>query len=265
MKVAVTGKGGAGKTTVAAIFARTIARSGFPVLAVDADPNPNLGLALGMGRVEADELDSVVNAMLRESRNVAATVPIGHRDQPAPGSLVDVANRLTVNGPDGVRLLQTGRIERPADGCLCCGSHATTRRVFQELETDGQVLIADLEPGLADLVWVNPDARDTVVVVTDPSLKSVEVTLRAVRVVRELGVQRLVVVANRVESNADAALVRESLPDVTIVEVPEDAALAEAGASGACALDIDPSSLAVRVLSSLATQLLAPTGVINDS
>lgn len=57
MKVAVAGKGGSGKTTISATLARLLARRGHPVMAVDGDPNPNLGVALGMGR---DNLEKMV-------------------------------------------------------------------------------------------------------------------------------------------------------------------------------------------------------------
>jgi len=198
MKVVVGGKGGAGKTTVAAVLARILAQRGTTVIALDGDPNPNLGIALGLGCNQTAGLDSVVNAVFKERAGG------GHSDRagrPVPDRHADeLLEELGVTAPDGVRLVQCGRIERPADGCLCCGSHITTRRMFAELSGQGRVVIADLEPGVNDLIWINPGSQDAVVIVTQPSRKSLEVTRRALQIADDFSVGRTVVVANRAKA-----------------------------------------------------------------
>jgi CO dehydrogenase maturation factor len=250
MKVVVTGKGGAGKTTVAAILARVMARSGAAVLAMDGDPNPNLGISLGLGAEETNRVDAMLNAMLRES----SEEPGGHTH--GVQAVEALLTRLMVVGPDGVRLVQTGRIERPTHGCLCCGSHFTTRRLFQEVAPGGGVLIADLEPGVNDLIWVEPAASDVVIVVTEPYRKSLEVTTRTLQVAKDMQVGRVVVIANRLGGPEDGKMVREALSDVEVVEVPEDEALARAAARGASPVDEAPAGPAVSTLTGLASDLL---------
>ncbi len=256
MKIAVTGKGGAGKTTVAAILARTLARDGHQVVAVDADPNPNLALALGLDDAAQSRLEGVVNVLLREKAAHRHDDRRPACEPPAERSVEELLAALAVTGPDGVRLIQTGLVERPADGCLCCGSHGTTRRVFGELDPAGRVVIADLEAGVNDLIWAVPRDGDTVLAVTEPYLKSLEVTRRALQVIRDLGVGRVLVIANRVAGEADTTHVRESLPGVEVVAVPDDPAIAAAERRGLAPLDTAPTSPAVGTVQALARRLL---------
>lgn len=267
MKVAVTGKGGAGKTTVAGTLARLLARQGLAVVAVDADPNPNLGLTLGLGEEATARLEGVVNVVLGERRRHEHDHAEGRHDHdashpcepPAERSAEDVLEELGVTAPDGVVLVETGRIERPAEGCLCCGSHGTTRRLFSDLDGRNRVVIADLEAGVNDLVWARPDAEDVVLVVTEPYLKSLEVARRAVAVARQMGVQRVVVVANRVAGDEDGERVRQALPGLPLVEVPDNHDVGRAGREGVAPIDLAPASTAMQAVRALATDVLRPS------
>lgn len=275
MKVAVTGKGGVGKTTLTAILARTLARSGASVVAVDADPNPNLAIALGMGVEAAKDIDSVANALLREKQAHTHDHGHGHGDEshdshdhehsapPAHGA-DDLLAQLGAVAPDGVRLLQTGRIERPSDGCLCCGSHRSSRRIFDELDGVDQTVVADLEAGVNDLMWVWPKAEDVVVIVTEPYQKSLQVAARTLEVARELGVGRVVIAANRIQDPSEAAEVAAFLPDIPVVQIPDDPAVTEAAAAGLSTMDTAPDGPAVQAVTALAASL-SPEGPDDDT
>jgi CO dehydrogenase maturation factor len=266
MKVAVTGKGGVGKTTVTAALSRLLARAGNPVVAVDADPNPNLGIALGLGAERTESLDGVVNLLMRE--RAAAAVPNhshdgeqgqGHTHPETPERDAEsLLAELGAVAPDGVRLLQTGRIERPAEGCLCCGSHRATREIFAELSGERRVVLADLEAGVTDLCWTDPKPDDAVIVVVTPDRNSIEVARRALQVTIDLDVGRVLVVANRVApGDDDAASLRDLLPWTTAVEIPEDPAVTEAERQGLSPLDLAPDAPAVQAVADLASQLLS--------
>jgi CO dehydrogenase maturation factor len=195
MKVVVTGKGGAGKTTVAAILARNLARGGANVVAVDADPNPNLGLALGLGMAMTASLDAVINVLVAEG--AYRYLYDGDSDSPPGGDGEALLDRFGVVGPDGVRLVQTGRIERPSAGCLCCGSHLATRHMFADLHADDRVVLTDLEAGVLDLLWVKPEPDTVVLVVTNPDRGSLDVAAHSVAVSHDLKADRVIVIANR--------------------------------------------------------------------
>jgi len=257
MKVAVTGKGGVGKTTLTAALARTFAGAGHPVVAVDADPNPNLGIALGIGVEATERLDGVANALLRERAAHHHDDGAGHPPVPAARQAEDLLDELGLTTSGGVRLLQTGRIERPSDGCMCCGSHRATRQIFGDLAADDRVVLADLEAGVTDLCWTDPKPGDAVIVVATPDRSSLEVAARAIQVTRDLGVERVIVVANRVRERADAEMVRRALDGTVVVEVPEDPAVTDAERRGTTAVDLAPGCPAVSAVRVLAERLLS--------
>ena len=135
MKIAITGKGGTGKTTIAGALARHLARRGHEVVAVDGDPNPNLGISLGVPPERVETMSPILNALL-------ASGYTHHDPKPHPDELI---RRYGIEAPDGVMLVATGKIERPTDACLCCGSHMTTREFFGELPAEDRMVVADLE------------------------------------------------------------------------------------------------------------------------
>lgn len=214
MRVFVAGKGGVGKTTVTGALCAAIAEAGVEVIAIDADGSPNLALGLDAG--DPEELPAVANTVPPAAADACDTEPL---------SGDDIIDRFSVVTPQGARLVQTGRIERPSDRCLCCGSHATAREVIAALPgNERQLVIADLEPGLNDLLWARPGPEDVVVVVTDASWRSLEVARRVASVARELGVLRVLAVANKVRPD-EVPAIRSAFEGVAIVEVAYDPVL----------------------------------------
>jgi CO dehydrogenase maturation factor len=111
MKIAVAGKGGSGKTTIAATLARLLARRGRQVLAVDADSNPNLAVTLGLARDQAASLETVPREVLQDVANPDGTTSRRLAVPPA-----QVAARWGVRAPDGVTLLVMGRVSHAGSG-----------------------------------------------------------------------------------------------------------------------------------------------------
>lgn len=248
MKIAVTGKGGSGKTTVSGALCRHLARGGTEVVAIDADPNPNLGVSLGLAPESVESLQPILNALIAS----------GHtHDDPTPDP-EDLLSRFGVPAGDGIVLVATGKIERPTDSCLCCGSHTTTRSFFGDLRADGRTAVADLEAGLNDLLWAAPGPDDVVLVVAESSAKSLDVARRAGQLADELGVRRVVGVCNRSAGAGDMARLAQALPGREIVAVPEDPAVERASHLGRAPFDVDPASPAMAAVAGLAARLVAP-------
>ena len=246
MKIAVTGKGGSGKSTISGALARHLAAQGQQVVAVDGDPNPNLGISLGVERETVEAMEPILNAL----------IAIGHtHDDPAPDP-EDLLARYGVAAPDGVVLVATGKIERPTDSCLCCGSHMTTRQFFGDLQADDRIVIADLEAGLNDLLWANPGPDDVVLVVAEPSAKSVEIARRAADVAGKLGVKRIVGVANRSVGDDDVARLAEAV-GADVLVVPDDPAIERADHLGRAPFDLDATSPAIVAVGAIASVLSA--------
>lgn len=241
MRIAVTGKGGVGKSTISGALARHLAAAGHEVVAVDADPNPNLGISLGVAREEVESMRPILNALIDSGYT---------HDQPRPPA-EELLARYGVDAPGGVRLVATGKIERPTSSCLCCGSHNTTRQFFADLPAEGRVVLADLEAGLNDLIWVGPTAGDVVLAVTEPSAKAVEVARRACRMAEEMGVTRVLAVANRAPDSDESDRIAEAL-GVEAVGIPEDPAIEDADHLGVAPMDAEPGSPAMVAVAALA-------------
>ncbi len=240
MKIAVVGKGGSGKTTTAAILARVLARQGWPTLALDCDSNPNLGISLGLGEEMTERLVAVRDA-----------VDAGEEEHAA--STDELVRRFGVDAPDGCRLAVVSSIEHPHPGCPCCG--ISPEQLLRELVMEDGVVIADFEAGLGTVMRLDGRPVDVVVVVVEPTSKSLEVGRRAADLVAETSLGRLVLVANRVRDEDDVARIAAVFPDLEPVLVPDDQAIVDAERNGRAPLDAAPDSAAVRALVGLAEGL----------
>ncbi len=245
MKIAITGKGGSGKTTIAGALIRGLAEAGHTVVAVDADPNPNLGISIGLPRDSVETMEPILNALLASGHT--------HND-PTPDP-DDLLARYGLGAPNGIVLIATGKIERPSDACLCCGSHNTTRQFFGSLPSDHRTVVADLEAGLNDLMWARPGPDDTVLVVAEPSAKSVEVARRACRLAESMGVQKILGIANRSNGPDDVARLAEIL-GVEVVPVVEDPAVERADHLGVAPFDTESGSPAMLAVAALVERLV---------
>ncbi len=238
MKIAVAGKGGAGKTTVSGTVARALARAGHSVLALDADANPMLGVSLGVG-AEKTELLLGVRQGVEEGE-------VEH--EPTIEGMVE---RFGADAPDGVRLVVASRIDNIDPGCQCCG--VSPDQILRELEEGERSVICDLEAGLGTILRMAPGNADVVLVVANPSAKALEVARRAVEVAADK--TEVIVLANRVRDESDLEAIRAVIPDRELVVIPEDPTIARADRDGVAPIDLDPFSPGVKAIVELADRL----------
>jgi CO dehydrogenase maturation factor len=241
MRIAVAGKGGAGKTTVSGTIARAMAQAGHSVVAVDADINPMLGISLGLGMGGTERL-----AAVRQE--------LHHGEVDHEPTAEGMMQRFGAEAPDGVRVVVASRVDSPDSGCACYG--ITADRLLGELESDGRTVLGDLEAGVGVLCRMEAGSLDMVLVVANPTPKSIEVARRAVEtaVARNC---RILVVANRVSSNEDLEAIHAVLGDHDIVVVPEDPIIAQADAEGFAPIDFDNNAPGVRAIIQLSERLAA--------
>lgn len=192
MIVALAGKGGAGKTTLSSTLARVLARSGRRVVAIDADSNPNLAVALGMREQAADAAWLPESLVSRKITGPALVVPVQ-----------EVLDRYAVPGPDGVSLLLMGMPEHAEQGCLC-GGHATVSALLADLGADPDVVgIVDMEASPEHLARGTARNADLLLLVAEPYFRSLESVRRQAELAAELPIGRVEVVANKVRSVDD--------------------------------------------------------------
>jgi CO dehydrogenase maturation factor len=204
-----------------------------------------LGVSLGVGVDETERLAGV--------RQGLQDGDVDH--EPTVEGMVDT---FGTDAPDGVRLVVASRMEKPDSGCPCCG--VTADRLLRELESDDRTVLGDLEAGIGVVSRMDPGNVDLVLVVANPTAKSIEVARRAIAtaVGRE---SRVLVVANRVTSEEDLAAIEQSLGDFEIVAIPEDPAIARADEEGRAPIDLDGDAPGVQALIRLADRLaLQPVG-----
>ena len=241
MKIVVAGKGGAGKTTVSGTLARGLARSGHQVLALDADVNPMLGLSLGLGMEGTEDLAAVRQALRDGGLEHAPTAE-------------EMLERFGTVAPDGVRVVVASRMDGPDSGCGCCG--VTPDQILRELDSADRTVLGDLEAGVGVLSRMAAGSIDVVIVVANPTTKSIEVARRATQTAAARG-GRVLIVANRVRDATDVELIRDALGEHEIAIVPEDPAIGRADARGIAPLDLDGAAPGVQAIVALGARLAA--------
>ena len=238
IRLAFVGKGGAGKTFVAATLARTLARQGRRVLAVDLDTNPGLAYSLGLGPADAALPADAVEP--RAGANYGWQLAAGL----TPRVVVD---RYAAAGPDGVRLLSVGKIGT-VDKLAPKQTVAALLAVLLGFGWPGWDVIADLEAGPTTPFERYHAFADDVAVVVGPAWRS---ALTARRLLPMVGARRMAVVANRFRTEPDH-------PGLApVVRIPADDAVAAAERRGLSPFDACPGSPAVLAVAGLAATLLA--------
>src|SRR5512136_1191530 len=196
VKIAVTGKGGVGKTTIAAGLARIFGARGHRAVALDMDPSPNLASSLSCGPEAANLLPLVEMEDLVLERTGAPPEGAGTVFRINP-KVDDIPERFGIPCRDGVRLLVLGSIRTGGGGCFC-PANALARRLVDHLTGSSDILIMDMEAGVEHLGRGTTRTVEALLVVTEPTVKSVEAAGQIVRLARDLGITRIYGVINKV-------------------------------------------------------------------
>jgi CO dehydrogenase maturation factor len=216
MKIAVTGKGGVGKTTVSAMLSYIFASENKKVIAVDADPDANLAAALGIPRQDAERITPIAEMSdLIEERTGAKPGSSGGIFKINP-RVDDIPDEFGFN-KDHITLLIMGKSKSAAAGCYC-PEHSLLRRLLKHLVAErDEIVIVDMEAGIEHLTRGTAEGVDAFIVVVEPGQRSIQ-TARAVKdLAQGLGVKRVFVVANKVRSENDIAFVKRELDDMVFL------------------------------------------------
>jgi len=203
MKLAVAGKGGVGKTTLVALLAREAVARGYRVLAVDADPDANLAMTLGF--------PEPIAPLAEERRLIAERV--------GPGGLIrlnpivdDIPDRYAVER-DGIRLLVLGGIRQGGGGCACSANVLLKTLLHHLLAQQSEVVLVDMEAGIEHLGRGTVEAVDALLVVVEADRRALETAAKTDRLAREIGLDQIVAVGNKIKSPDEEIGIREMLPE----------------------------------------------------
>ncbi len=249
MKLAVSGKGGVGKTTVAALLASELAARGFRVTAIDADPNPTLAALLGFPAPPPASLLDLRDEIEERVGSPGGLIRLNPR-------VDDLVERVAVTH-GGIQLIVAGAISRGGAGCAC-PQNVLLRRLldYVVLERD-EVVVVDLEAGLEHLGRRSAQAADALLVVVDASRASLETAARISRLAAEIGVPRTLAVANKVRGPEEESWIASGLHDGELVAaIPYSDALARAERTGerAAGADAAVQGAAARLVDALQTR-----------
>ncbi|MDR2570430.1 MAG: AAA family ATPase [Oscillospiraceae bacterium] len=212
MKIAVTGKGGVGKTTLSSVLARLYAEDGKKVLAADVDPDANLGSALGFSEEELEALKplSEMSALIAE-RTGADANNFGKLFKMNP-KVDDIPDKFSIE-KNGVKLLIMGTVDTGGSGCVC-PEHVLLKRVVSNLVVNrDEVVILDMEAGLEHLGRGTTDFVDRFIVVIEPGARSIQTYKKVKQLAADIGVTKISVVANKIRSEADREFLIKRIPE----------------------------------------------------
>lgn len=231
MKIAVSGKGGVGKTTLSAFLIKWFAAQGKNVLAIDADPDANLGHALGV----SNALEITPISGMKEL--------IAERTESTPGGfggffkmnpkVDDLPDKVAVPCDDRIRLMVMGGVKKGGTGCVCPESILLKNLVQHLILRRDEVIVLDMEAGIEHLGRATSQAVDRLIIVVEPGQRSIDTAMKIKELARDIGLNNLALVGNKVRGPADRDFLKNRLADFTFLGfIPYDEKIIEADLQG---------------------------------
>lgn len=211
MKIAVSGKGGVGKTTFASFLIKALSEQGKKVLAIDADPDANLAQALGVKKdaeiVPISEMKEII-----EERTEAKVGTMGSFFKLNP-KVDDLPEKLSIK-INGIKLMVLGGVKTGGGGCICPESTMLKALVRHIVLARDEAVVLDMEAGLEHLGRGTAMAVDMLIVVVEPGRRSIETAHHIIKLAGDIGLKNLCFVGNKIRSEKDEQFFRENLPDL---------------------------------------------------
>jgi CO dehydrogenase maturation factor len=214
MKIAITGKGGVGKTTVAALLAILFEKAGYSVLAIDADPDANLASTLGFSNPSEiqpmiDMKQLIAERMGTEPGGVGAYFKLNPKVDDIPDSYSVVKGNI--------KLMLMGTVSQAKGGCTC-PENAFLRELLNHILTERkEVVILDMEAGIEHLGRGTAEGVDAMLIVVEPTILSVETTKRIHKLAQDLGIKNIWAMGNKIEQNEDKEFIKRGIREIPCI------------------------------------------------
>ena len=243
MKIAISGKGGVGKTTFAAFLIKSLQMKGKTVLAIDADPDANLAQALGVKNYKKITPISEMRSLIEE-RTETKIGTMGSIFKMNP-KVSDLPEKLSIP-VDGVKLMVLGGIKTAEGGCICPQSVLLKVLVTHLILTRNEVVVLDMEAGLEHLGRGTARAVDKMIVIVEPGRRSVETAHEIKRLSEEMRIKNLCIVGNKIRSEKDKNFLLDNMTNFTFLGfLPFNENIIEADLDGRPPFEKDPEGLKI--------------------
>ena len=212
MKIAITGKGGVGKTTFSSMLSRMFAEDGYRVVAVDADPDANLALALGFPKEVYDSIVPISEMKNFVSDRTAASIGSFGKMFKLNPKVDDIPENFCKEY-NGVRLLTLGTVDSGGSGCVC-PEHVLLKRLCSHLILQNKdVVVMDMEAGIEHLGRGTAEGVDAFIVVVEPGERSLQTYRKVKKLGNDIGVKKVFVVGNKIRNKEDEEFIISNLED----------------------------------------------------
>jgi CO dehydrogenase maturation factor len=234
VKLAISGKGGVGKTLISALLAREFASNGYSVLAIDADPDTNLASALGFPHPEditpVSEMKELIEERTGSKAGQAGTLfKLNPKVDDIPENYAQKLN--------GIKLMVMGKVKRGGSGCYCAENTLLQALMAHLLVARNEVVILDMAAGIEHLGRATARAVDKFIIVVEPGRKSIETAQRIKKLAGDIGVTKVAAVGNKIRNTSDRDFLISSLPGFEFMGfIPYDSAIIDAEVSNASSL-----------------------------
>ncbi|MGB6063602.1 MAG: carbon monoxide dehydrogenase accessory protein CooC [Desulfomonilaceae bacterium] len=215
MKIAISGKGGVGKTTLSSLLARFWAREGYRVLAVDADPDANLGSALGIDTTDLVPVAKMEKLIHERTGVQPGTVGGFFKMNPHVEDLPESLGREK----DGVRLLVMGTVKKGGGGCICPESVLLKALVNHLVLYQKDRVIMDMEAGIEHLGRGTAQGVDRFVIVVEPGRRSIETATKVRELTQDIGLYNVAAVGSKVRNAQQEEFLHSNLDGIPLIGI----------------------------------------------
>jgi CO dehydrogenase maturation factor len=227
MKIAISGKGGVGKTTVMALLANQFKKEGKEVLIIDADPSPHMAQTIGIKDIDKIKPIADMTELLVERSGKVQGSPF-YQINP---QVDDLLQKFMIE-QDGIKLMILGAIQTAEGGCACPENTVLKRMLTKLLLSPTQVVLLDMEAGVEHLGRGTIAGVDHLLIVVIPSKSSVRTALKIKKLAHDSGIPKISFVANLIQDDDDVDFLQEALGEAPVASFPDSNVIRKAELSG---------------------------------